>query len=68
MLKIRVDLIKHPLAHTVKDANGTTYNHTGHLPARRKMMQRWADYRDKLRIDGDVVPLRKAGLTLPPNL
>jgi len=23
--------------------------HTAHLPARREMMQRWADYLDKLR-------------------
>lgn len=40
----RVDLIEHQLAHAVKDANGRAYNRTAHLPARRDMMQRWADY------------------------
>ena len=54
----RVDLIEHQLAHAVKDANGRTYNRTAHLPARREMMQRWADYLDKLRVGADVIPLR----------
>jgi integrase len=45
----RVDLIEHQLAHAVKDVNGRAYNRTAHLPARRVMMQRWADYLDKLR-------------------
>ena len=54
----RVDLIEHQLAHAVKDANGRAYNRTAHLPARRVMMQRWADYLDKLRIGADVIQLR----------
>lgn len=54
----RVDLIEHQLAHSVKDANGRAYNRTSHLPARRKMMQRWADYLDKLRAGADVIPMR----------
>ena len=45
----RVDLIEHQLAHAVKDANGRAYNRTAHLPERKKMMQRWADYLDKLK-------------------
>jgi integrase len=45
----RVDLIEHQLAHAVKDPNGRAYNRTAHLPARREMMQRWADYLDGLR-------------------
>ncbi len=61
VLSERVDLIEHQLAHAVKDANGRAYNRTAHLPARREMMQRWADYLDKLRIGADVVPLHKAG-------
>jgi len=56
----RVDFIEHQLAHAVKDANGRAYNRTAHLPARREMMQRWADYLDKLRIGADVIPLRGA--------
>ena len=57
VLDERVDLIEHQLAHAVKDPNGRAYNRTAHLPARRKMMQRWADYLDKLRAGADVVPL-----------
>lgn len=49
VLNQRVDLIEHQLAHKVKDANGNAYNRTAHLPARRLMMQVWADYLDKLR-------------------
>lgn len=54
----RVDLIEHQLAHTVKDPNGRAYNRTAHLPARRLMMQRWAEYLDKVRIGAEVIPLR----------
>lgn len=53
----RVDLIEHQLAHAVKDPNGRAYNRTSHLPARREMMQRWADYLDKLRKGADILPL-----------
>jgi integrase len=47
-------LIEHQLAHTVKDALGRAYNRTKHLPERREMMQRWADYLDELRTKKDV--------------
>lgn len=56
----RVDLIEHQLAHAVKDPNGRAYNRTAHLPARRVMMQTWADYLDKLRVGADVIQLRTA--------
>lgn len=57
----RVDLIGHQLAHAVKkDANGRAYNRTAHLPARREMMRRWADYLDRLRVGADVIALRPA--------
>lgn len=51
----RVDLIEHQLAHAVKDPNGRAYNRTAHLPARREMMQRWADYLDSLRVQVTIV-------------
>lgn len=54
----RVDLIEHQLAHAVKDPNGRAYNRTAHLPARRVMMQNWANYLDKLRIGAAVIPIR----------
>lgn len=56
----RPDLIEHQLAHAVKDPNGRAYNRTAHLPARREMMQRWADYLDKLRIGGEVIAINRA--------
>ena len=45
----RYDYIEQQLAHTVRDPNGRAYNRTTHLPERKRMMQRWADYLDKLR-------------------
>jgi integrase len=60
VLNQRVDLIEHQLAHKVKDANGTAYNRTAHLPARGLMMQTWADYLDKLRVGGEVLQFRAA--------
>jgi len=60
VLNARVDLIEHQLSHQVKDSNGRAYNRTAHLDARKGMMQRWADYLDKLRIGADVIPIRAA--------
>jgi integrase len=59
VLEERVDLIEHQLAHQVKDPNGRAYNRTAHMPARRAMMQRWADYLDSLRRGAVVVPIQK---------
>lgn len=56
----RVDLIEHQLAHAVKDVNGRAYNRTAHLPARKAMMQRWADYLDQLRAGGEVIQFKTA--------
>ena len=49
VLEFRVEWIEHQLAHTVKDPNGRAYNRTAFLDGRKKMMQAWADYLDKLR-------------------
>ena len=51
VLKFRPDYIEHQLAHKVRDPNGRAYNRTAHLSERRKMMQVWADYLDKLKAD-----------------
>ncbi|MFP3549112.1 integrase arm-type DNA-binding domain-containing protein [Paraburkholderia sp. SIMBA_049] len=37
------------LAHRVPDVNGRAYNRTRFLDDRKKMMQQWADYLDRLR-------------------
>ena len=57
VLNFRPDFIEHQLAHAVKDPNGRAYNRTAHLPERRKMMQAWANYLDKLKGGAEVIPL-----------
>lgn len=57
VLGVRPDLIEHQLAHAVKDPNGRAYNRTAHLPERRKMMQQWADYLDKLKAGAEIIQL-----------
>jgi integrase len=54
-------LIEHQLAHSVRDPLGRAYNRTSHLAERKVMMQAWADYLDRLKQGGVVIPLRKAG-------
>lgn len=49
VLGFRPDYIEHQLAHAVKDPLGRAYNRATHLPERRKMMQAWSDYLDRLR-------------------
>jgi integrase len=61
ILSFRPDFIEHQLAHAVRDPNGRAYNRTAHLAERRKMMQAWADYLDKLKNGADVIPILKAG-------
>lgn len=51
------EVIEHQLAHKVPDALGTSYNRTKFLPARKAMMQLWADYLDKLKAGAEVIPL-----------
>ena len=60
VLGVPPDIIEHQLAHAVRDVNGRAYNRTSHLPARRKMMQQWADYLDGLKVGAKVIPLHKA--------
>jgi integrase len=43
------DAIERQLAHGERDKVRAAYNHAQHLPERKKMMQSWADYLDKLR-------------------
>lgn len=63
VLNYRVDYIEHQLAHAVRDPNGRAYNRTAHLDARKAMMQEWADYLDRLRVqatNSNVVSLQRA--------
>ncbi len=51
------EVIEHQLAHRVPDALGRAYNRTRFLEQRRKMMQEWADYLDKLKAGAEIVPI-----------
>lgn len=57
VLHFPVVLIEHQLSHSVRDALGTAYNRTSHLPERKQMMQRWSDYLDEIKSPGKVIPL-----------
>jgi len=59
-LGIKPEVIEHQLAHRVPDALGTAYNRTKFLIERRKMMQQWADYLDKLKAGAEVIPLHQS--------
>ena len=49
VLGFRLDYIEHQLTHAVRDPDGRAYNRTAFLPERRRMMQEWADYLDRLK-------------------
>ena len=53
------DAIERQLAHKASGVRAT-YNAAEYLPERRKMMQHWADYLDKLKAGADVIQLRGA--------
>lgn len=55
VLQVRPDFIEHQLAHAVRDPLGRAYNRTSHLAERKKMMQQWADYLDKLKSGAKVI-------------
>ena len=48
------DVIEAQLAHSVRDSLGRAYNRTEFVDQRRKMLQAWADYLDKLRLGSDI--------------
>lgn len=50
-------VIERQLAHGERNRVSAAYNHAEHLPERRKMMQQWADYLDKLKTGADIIPL-----------
>lgn len=60
-LHFKPEVIEHQLAHRVPDALGSAYNRTKFIKDRREMMQRWADYLDKLKAGAEVVDLPVRG-------
>jgi hypothetical protein len=53
------DVIELQLAHSERNKVRAAYNKAQRLPERRKMMQAWADYLDRLRAGATVVPIRR---------
>lgn len=60
-LGIDRDVIEHQLAHRVPDALGEAYNRTKFLKDRKAMMQKWADYLDRLKAGAEVIALPTKG-------
>lgn len=50
-LEQKPEVIEHQLAHAVPDNLGKAYNRTKFIKERRAMMQKWADYLEKLKAD-----------------
>jgi len=59
--RLNVDeaVIEAQLAHAVRDALGRAYNRTEFVEQRRKMLQTWADYLDKLRDGAEIIPIKR---------
>jgi integrase len=53
-------VIERQLAHGERNKVSAAYNFAEHLQERRRMMQQWADYLDKLKAGAEVIPLRGA--------
>ena len=71
--RLNVDeaIIEAQLAHAVKDSLGRAYNRTEFLERRRKMLQTWADYLDKLRTGAEIIPIKRSrarGAGRPPTI
>jgi len=54
------DVIERQLAHGETNPVKAAYNHAEHLPERRKMMQGWSDYLDRLREGAKIIPIKAA--------
>jgi len=60
VLKFRPEYIEHQLSHSVRDALGTAYNRTTHIEERKNMMQKWANFLDRLKTYSQVIPIEIA--------
>ena len=54
------DAIERQLAHAERNSVRAAYNYAEHLPERRKMMQSWADYLEKLTSNNNLIHLKTA--------
>jgi hypothetical protein len=53
-------MIEANLAHGARDRLGRSYNRTQYLRQRFEMVQKWANYLDKLAAGADVIEFKKA--------
>ncbi|WP_284504221.1 MULTISPECIES: integrase arm-type DNA-binding domain-containing protein [unclassified Caballeronia] len=66
-LRFAPEVIEHQLAHRVPDALGYAYNRTRFLDDRKRMMQQWADYLDRLRDGVEPGAAAEPGLPIGPR-
>lgn len=59
-LKYDPDVIEAQLAHKGQITHGGAYDRARYIEARAGMLQEWADYLDKLRLEADVLQFKKA--------
>jgi len=52
------EIVEAQLAHGKRGPLGSAYDRAEYMPQRRRIMQTWADYLDKLRTGADVIQLR----------
>ena len=57
---IHADVIEAQLAHGKSGPLGAAYDRAEFMEQRRKMMGEWADYLDRLKHGGEVIPFPKA--------
>ena len=60
VLKYPKDIIEAQLAHTGQITHGGAYDRATHLEERAEMLDKWADYLDKLRAGADVIQFKAA--------
>ncbi len=58
------DAIERQLAHGERNTVRAAYNYAEYLPERKKMMQKWADYLDKLKNSSKVVNINMMEATI----
>lgn len=59
-LDVNPDVVEAQLAHKKSGPLGSAYDRAEFMDQRVKMMQKWADYLDRLREGAEVVPMRAA--------
>ncbi len=60
MTGIDPEMVEAQLGHGKSGPLGSAYDRADYMTQRREMMQRWADYLDKLATGADVIQLKKA--------